>query len=356
MNVEKIKNDLVNLAVSMGAADARVADQAALEGPPSADPTYVLPEAKAVIAFAVPLGKDWLPDYFGKVTRQVFRQVMYDQYQLLGKIGEALAARLEADGFRSVSLSPNSVYRKEYLKDNILVPEFSHRYAAVASGLGTFGWSGNVLVKNHWSAVLLDSVVTTAELNPDPPLPEGLCDNCRICARVCPWNFVKAKAKQNFTLGGHEYAYNAKGHHMRCGIVCAGLVGRSQSGSWSSWSPNPYPYEKNDDKLMEVMLHAITNPVTALVRRHVGFDEDGRDIWWRKEGLKSRKGVLARPFEDTHPTCCNCALICSGPIEWRKKLMQTLHSFGVVELSTDGQEIAVTPETTEEEPHVETTA
>jgi epoxyqueuosine reductase QueG len=60
-NMETLKKEVVDLAVSMGAIDARVADLAMLEGPPSADPAFVLPEARSVIAFAVPLGTDFIP-------------------------------------------------------------------------------------------------------------------------------------------------------------------------------------------------------------------------------------------------------------------------------------------------------
>lgn len=142
-----LKRELVGLAISRGAVRTRVANLEMLKGPPSADPTYVLAEAQSVIAFAVPLGKEWIPDYLRKVTRMVFKRVMYEKYQLIGAIGQEIIEHLQKRGFRAVSPSPNGVYRPEVSEPGFAVPDFSHRYAALASGLGTLGWSGNVLIR-----------------------------------------------------------------------------------------------------------------------------------------------------------------------------------------------------------------
>lgn len=75
-----LKRDLIDVATSMGALGAQVADLNMLQGPPLADPTYVMPEAQSVIAFAVPLGVDFIPDYFGKKARMVFKTIMYEKY------------------------------------------------------------------------------------------------------------------------------------------------------------------------------------------------------------------------------------------------------------------------------------
>jgi len=351
-----MKQELKDLAVSMGAIDARVANLEMLKGPPSADPTYVLPEAQSAIAFAVPLGNDFIPDYFGKVTRTVFKQIMYDTYQLIGNIGESMVDLIEKQGFKALSPSPNGYYRQKDGKIDFGIPDFSHRFAAVASGLGTFGWSGNLMVNDHYSSVFLGSVITDAVLPTDEQLKEDLCDNCRICARVCPLEYVQPKSEQKVELGGREYTYNAKGNHMRCGLACSGYVGRSQDGTWSSWAALPYDFPEKDEALLDMFASAISDPATLSIRRHTGINKEGKYAKWAKEGFKTRKGVLCRSLEDTNPTCCNCLLVCSGPIEWRKKLMQTLHSSGVVELTADGQKIAVKTETTKEEIHVETTA
>ncbi|MBU2547481.1 MAG: hypothetical protein KKB20_03635 [Proteobacteria bacterium] len=330
--MKNLKDDLINMALAMGAIRAGVADLAALQGPPSADPAYLLPGARSVVAFALPLGRDWIPDYFSKKTRRVFADVMYDTYQSIGAIGGRLKDMLESAGFPAAAPQPNGVYRREASKPGgFMVPDFSLRYAALASGVGTLGWSGNVMVEGHWSAVFLGAVLTEADLPPDAPLESNLCDGCRICSRVCPLGFVQAKASDSVTLGGREYVCNAKGNHMRCGLVCAGLVGLSRDRAWSTWATLRYRVGEDDRALGLAFNRALSDPASEYIRGHIFSDN-------------LRHGVLARGREETQPTCCNCALVCSGPREHRQALMERLHASGIVVRREDGTELAVRPE------------
>jgi epoxyqueuosine reductase len=62
---------------------------------------------------------------------------------------------------------------------------------AARSGLGFVGKNGLIIVPGVGSLVLLGEVVTTLELEPDPPIPER-CGACTRCLDVCPTQaFVK---------------------------------------------------------------------------------------------------------------------------------------------------------------------
>jgi epoxyqueuosine reductase QueG len=235
-NPQNLKARLVEKTLSLGAVRARVASRDMLEGPPSADTDYVLPGARSVLSFAVPLGTDWIEDYFAKKTSRVFADVMYDRYQLIGAIGGELVSLLEGAGFEAVSPQPNGVYRPGVSHGGFMVPDFSHRYAALASGVGTLGYSGNVMVEGYWSTVFLGSVVTDADLPVDEPLQENLCDDCRICTTACALGFMDPKQKQTSVLGSREHTCSKKHNHGRCRLVCAGLVGMSRKGKWSTCS------------------------------------------------------------------------------------------------------------------------
>jgi len=348
MNSEKLlvlKEELRDLAKSMGAADARVATKEMMEGPPSGDPTYVFPDARSVVAFAVPLGTDYIEDYLGKVTRMEFKRVLYEKYLLVGAIADAIAGRIEQWGLRSESVAPNAIFRSNEEGSqgpSFLVPDFSHRYAAVASGLGTFGWSGNVLVEGSWSNVFLGSVITEADLPPDQPLDDPMCDGCKICTRVCPLEFIQAKESQSVTLGERQYEYNAKGNHMRCGLACGGFNGKSRDGKWSSWSLLDYGFPETDEDILSQFGRALKDPAAELAIRATGYDlETGKRAKWVDAGEKRKKGILYRSYEDTYPTCNHCMMVCSGPREHRKALMHLLHSSGVVIRLEDGTEKVV---------------
>jgi hypothetical protein len=261
-------------------------------------------------------------------------------------ISNALAAQLQLKGFRADSISPNGVYRPESETDGskppeFLVPDFSHRFAAVASGLGVFGWSGNVLVEGHWSAVFLDSVITEAELPPDGPLDKKLCDDCKICTQVCPLEYVQRKEKETVLLGGQEYTYSARSNHLRCNLACVGLNGRSQNRKWSTWASLPYEFPETDEQLHEQYLRALKDPKAKYIYPQSGLNENGQPSEWLIAAGKRSQGVTYRSLEHTNPTCCNCLLVCSGPKKKRQKLKKLLHSSGVVIRLEDGTEKVV---------------
>ena len=138
--MEALKRQLTEMAKSMGAVDARVASRESLDGPPSSDPTFMFPKAQSVISYAVPLGSDWIEDYFGKKDRETFGRIMFEKYQLIDTIGKAMLAVLRTRGFDGAVPSPNGSYRRDAASAGAMIPDFSHRYAALASGLGP--WAG----------------------------------------------------------------------------------------------------------------------------------------------------------------------------------------------------------------------
>lgn len=101
---------------------------------------------------------------------------------------------------------------------------FSHRHAAVAAGLGEFGWSGLVLTPEYGPRQRFVSVLTRAELTPDP-LYSGppLCDRCDLCIESCPVGAIPAGESRGVDLGGRHYEY-AKVHYAKCRVGSEGLT------------------------------------------------------------------------------------------------------------------------------------
>ncbi len=62
----------------------------------------------------------------------------------------------------------------------------SWRQAGYLAGLGSYGENGLLVTRQFGNAVRLAGVVTTAELEPDAPLEEDLCDHCMGCVEDCP--------------------------------------------------------------------------------------------------------------------------------------------------------------------------
>jgi epoxyqueuosine reductase QueG len=64
---------------------------------------------------------------------------------------------------------------------------FSHRHAATRAGLGEFGYNNIVLTPQFGPRQRFNSVITDAELIPDPLIGEPIClrDQCGLCLQAC---------------------------------------------------------------------------------------------------------------------------------------------------------------------------
>ena len=85
----------------------------------------------------------------------------------------------------------------------------------------------------------------------------------------------------------------------------------------------------DDQQLPDLFVRLRNDPANADATRNLTF---------------GTRGILDRPFESAKPTCNQCLIVCSGPLEDRKRLMNLLFSSGVVELDEQGQEIVIRPE------------
>jgi len=120
---------------------------------------------------------------------------------------------------------------------------FSHRHAAVAAGLGEFGWNGLLMTSDAGPRVRLVSILTEAELSPDP-LYSGkkLCnkEKCGICNKTCPTNAISKKESVKIEIGGKLFEH-AKLNKVRCMYGITGLVKNALGRQDVSIPDNPIP-------------------------------------------------------------------------------------------------------------------
>jgi epoxyqueuosine reductase len=89
---------------------------------------------------------------------------------------------------------------------------FSHRHAAMAAGLGEFGLSGIIVTRDYGPRVRFVSVITQAEIEPDPMYQGAkLCDpaKCNICIRMCPSRAIDAVKLKKVEIGGRTAEYGS---------------------------------------------------------------------------------------------------------------------------------------------------
>jgi len=109
----------------------------------------------------------------------------------------------------------------------------SQRHAAVAAGLGEFGWLSIVLSPDFGPRNRFGAILTTAELKPDP-LYQGprLCDptKCNICTTVCPTGALSKHGEKEGrrvtykdSQGDRSYDY-CHVNMTKCRIAAHGLM------------------------------------------------------------------------------------------------------------------------------------
>ena len=187
------------MALNRGAFKVGIVTTETLSGvPPSTDLTYVLPEAKSAVCFALAFDQNLIDPYFKKKDHEFLETNKIQTQALADGIALEIANFLNQSGYKAVPPASNFVYRRG-TKNWLLYmhPPISHRYLAVCSEIGHFGYSGNIITKEYGSAIVLVSVVTDAELIPTDSLPEeeNYCDECKLCLSVCLSGYVNPVEK-----------------------------------------------------------------------------------------------------------------------------------------------------------------
>jgi epoxyqueuosine reductase QueG len=316
-------------ALDVGVAKVGVAGLDNLAGPPEADPRPLLPGATAVVSFLVVEPEDAIMKYLSKEDPEPYRDHFYENIQLIGRAGLAIAEVLRSRGHQALPLSPNGVYAEGSSVAQGLKPPFSHRYAAVAAGLGAIGLSGNVVTPEYGARICLSSVICDAPLVPDLPLDENPCDECRRCLRSCPVGFMSMKETVTFTMGGREITHAKKGLHARCAISCAGFAGLSRDGKWSTWAPADHLVPEDDTEMMQ-LLARLASAYFQKRSEYPVLPNFFRLSQPMRGYPVEAQGILARGRFDTYTTCGNCAIVCFEDEKKRAGALKALRKSGLV--------------------------
>lgn len=139
----------------------------------------------------------------------------------LGKACYHISKLIEKNGFRCFPIVPTG-HSKDW-DHKAQMGEFSHRHAAVAAGLGEFGYNRLVITPEYGNRVRFCSIITEAPFSPDP-MYEGpsLCDRCKQCIQACPGNCLDESKLLRCQIGDKTYEYVTL-YHFRCFYNLLGL-------------------------------------------------------------------------------------------------------------------------------------
>ena len=332
MDSQRLSQFVQDFVMNAGAVAVGIATTETLKGgPPSTDLTYVLPEAKSAIVFAVPMDQNAIESFLKKEDMAAANIDNRRVNMVASGLAYELSEFLNMKDIKSVPVAANAVYRKD-TPNGVFdeKPTISHRYLAVRSGVGYFGLSGNVIMDPHGSAIILGSVVTTAELIPTDPLPpeENYCDDCKLCMASCASGLMSPDEETTVIMGGISFTYSKRRSYNRCEYVCGAFTGLHPSGKWSTWSPARFPIPEKDEEFMGALLKTIP----------------------AYRGRKRANYGLYHPLAPgslLEFTCGHCQFVCHPDKAVRKARYKMITDSGVVIQEADGTLKAVSPEAAE---------
>lgn len=195
------------------------------------DPRDFVPNAKSVISIAQPILNPVMdapavladvdvemvpPDIKFPYLEMLYQTVGHRvQDYMLEQIAQVVGQNLLAEGFdamifpttglhpqmaptgigvneeglsdRQIWQGPNARWAQMYSPFRYTFGPISHRHVATRAGLGEFGYNNIVLTPQFGPRQRFNSIITDAELVPDPLISEPIClrENCLLCLKAC---------------------------------------------------------------------------------------------------------------------------------------------------------------------------
>lgn len=158
----------------------------------ASDPATLLPGARSVVCIAVPYATPVPRERRGRGRVSAYAWSR-DYHRRMQALLREIAARIEAlaaDG------APHAGARVTRVVCD--TAPLAERAFAARAGLGWVGKHTSLIVHGLGSAVFLGEIVTTLELEPDPPLRTS-CGACTRCVDVCPTGALRGDGTMDAT-------------------------------------------------------------------------------------------------------------------------------------------------------------
>lgn len=238
----KLTSEMVKEAArKAGAGDIGIANIERFENAPRMmHPKNIFPDCKSVITIVQPIPRGV---YRGITEGTHWPNYSYYGYNRLNtlfrpKVTFATACFIEDAGWEAVPVYPGVPERpgvRRPVKEGRPPAEINLnvRIAGVACGVGEIGWSKVFIHKKFGPRVRLGTILTDAELEPDPLLEPGtLCNRCMRCVKDCPGGAIpKPGEKDTIKIRIADKTYEWADVHMgRCTLTHHGM----------NWEASPF--------------------------------------------------------------------------------------------------------------------
>ena len=367
--MQSIEDKIKQFAKKAGIGLAGIAGQGRFDGPPSLDPACILKGARAIVSMALPMNAPAIYDFLSKRSHGPHNLEQLKSCQRMHRISRELAGYIKGLGYRAVAVPPNNTYRRS--PDIFSTrPSFSHRFGAVAAGLGTFGLSGNIVTRPYGAAVYLGTVVTDAPLKSDPVMPardtmDKRCRTCRLCDKACTLRMFRDDEEEYLLINGELHARGKRDNLDLCNMPCFGLHGISSDKKWTNWGrhwireyTDRRPDPENRVAIRRMMMRE--GPASGDGGPRYDVIRRGNSLLWPRpdvedlipdyENLPGSEEEMGRLLVKAHEnmgvtglkdpyvlTCGQCALVCGPDFAETKKRYDLLMAGGYVVPGPDGR-------------------
>ena len=221
-----------------GCGDVGIANIERFENAPRMmHPKNIFPDCRSVISIVQPIPRG---SYRGVTEGTHWPNYTFYAYCKLNTLFRPLviyktSCFIEDNGFEAVPVFP-AVAESHGTRPPVAPDrpspdiDLNVRVAAVACGLGEMGWSKVFLHKKFGPRVRIGTILTDAELDPDPLVePNTLCNKCMQCVKHCPGQAIpKPNETPTIKIQIEDKTYEWADVHMgRCTLTHHGLNWKS---------------------------------------------------------------------------------------------------------------------------------
>jgi epoxyqueuosine reductase len=196
-------------------------------------PKNIFPDCKSVITIVQPFPRG---SYRGITEGTHWANYTFYSYNRLNTLFRPTvtyetACFIEDQGWEAVPLYPGVPERPgmhKPVRPDRPAPDvnISVRIAGVACGVGEIGWAKVFIHRTFGPRVRLGTILTDAELEPDPLLePNTFCNQCMRCAKDCPGGAIPKKGDRDpirIQIEGKTYEWGDV-HMGRCTLTHHGM-------------------------------------------------------------------------------------------------------------------------------------
>ncbi|MBR3417870.1 MAG: epoxyqueuosine reductase [Oscillospiraceae bacterium] len=144
-------------------------------------PQTIWPWCKTVIVLAVQI----FPSMIETTPSVVYSELYNTTNRMLDESAYRLANFMYRNGYRA-HFFPRDCYGDISVLVHKPEAAFSHVIAGKYAGLGTIGLNHTLITKEYGPRIRLVSVITDAEITPDPLPEKEYCIKCGLCMKKCP--------------------------------------------------------------------------------------------------------------------------------------------------------------------------